>query len=96
MTHGKSMEKLEKAYRLLQQFPHGIRAADFAKKIGAERTAVYDVLNSLLYQGKAENKNNLWYPMQPSHEKEKTSEQKEKLIDTLTGYHEPEYFRKLP
>jgi hypothetical protein len=49
-----------------------------------------------LYQGKAENKNNLWYPMQPSHEKEKTSEQKEKLIDTLTGYHEPEYFRKLP
>jgi predicted ArsR family transcriptional regulator len=97
MTHGKSMEKLNKAYKLLQRFPHGIRAADFAKKLGVERTAVYDVLNSLRYQGKAENKDGLWYPRQPS-DKNKASEQAERkrLIDALIGYHEPEYFKKLP
>jgi predicted ArsR family transcriptional regulator len=97
MVHGKSMEKLDKADRLLQQFPRGISAAEFAKKLGIHRTAVYDILNSLELRKKAESRDRLWYPKQLSPENKKPEQsERERLIDALIGYHEPSYFRKLP
>jgi len=59
------MENLNKVYRLLQQVPHGIRAVGLAKKLGINRTGIYDFLNSLKARGKARNEHGLWYPTFP-------------------------------
>jgi len=59
------MEKLDEADRLLRQFPHGIRAAEFASKLGVQRQSAYDYLNSLDVRGKAWNEHGLWYPKEP-------------------------------
>lgn len=64
MSHGKFMEKLNKADKLLRQFPHGTRAADFAKRLGVKRTQVYDYLNGLVLREKAYNKYGLWFPQE--------------------------------
>jgi len=56
------MEKLSKAEGLLLQFPHGIKAVDFARKLGVHRTQAYDYLNSLEVRGKARNERGLWFP----------------------------------
>jgi hypothetical protein len=62
MPHGKFMEKLDKADKLLRQFPRGIRAEDFAKKLGVHRVQGYDYLHSLEVKEKGYSKNGLWYP----------------------------------
>ena len=91
------MGKLEKADKLLQQFPRGIRASEFARALGIQRTAAYDLLNSLAARGKAESRDGLWYPKNPVVENKPPGEtERERLIDALIGYHEPSYFRKLP
>lgn len=62
------MEKLDEADRLLRQFPHGIRAAEFADKLGVQRQSAYDYLNSLDVRGKAWNEHGLWYPKEPNRD----------------------------
>lgn len=73
MTHGKFMEKLNKTDKLLQQFPHGIRAADLAEKLGVHRTQVYDYLNSLRIREKARSEDGLWFPKQSSSKQKKAT-----------------------
>lgn len=91
------MEKVDKADRLLQQFPRGISAAELARKLGIHRTSVYDILNSLVLRGKAESRDGLWYPKTRSAENKAPEQvERERLVDALIGYHKPDYFRKLP
>jgi len=63
MSNVKSMENLDKAERMLRQCPHGIRAADFMRKMGfRSRQTAYNYLNSLELKGKAYNEHGLWFP----------------------------------
>ena len=62
MPHDKFMEKLDKADKLLRQFPHGIRAVDVARKLNIHRTQSYDYLSSLEARDKAYSEHGLWFP----------------------------------
>ena len=73
------MEKVEKADKLLRQFPKGITASEFAKELGKQirkepyrRQTGYDQLNSLVLRGKAEKKGSLFYPKIAQSEKSST------------------------
>ena len=56
------MERLRKAEKLLQHFPHGITAIDFAQKFGVHRTQAYEYLNSLILQKKAHQEGSSFFP----------------------------------
>jgi DNA-binding NtrC family response regulator len=69
MSDGKFTEKLIAHHKVLLQFPRGIRAAQFARKLGIHRTAAYDILNSLELKDWARNEHGLWFPKEPDLEK---------------------------
>ena len=69
MSNIKFMEKLDKADKLLLQFPHGVSAKDFAKKFGVHRTQVYEYLNALEVREKAYSEHGLWFPKEKLAEK---------------------------
>ncbi|MEM3700880.1 MAG: hypothetical protein QXL57_08485 [Candidatus Bathyarchaeia archaeon] len=61
MKNVKSMENLEKLERLFERFPAN-NWQFYADKLRWSKGKFYDYANSLVLQGKAENKNGLWYP----------------------------------
>ncbi len=69
MHQRKFMEKLPEYHKLLLQFPHGISASEYAKKVGIHRTQVYDILNSLAVRGLAKSEHGIWFPNDPDSEK---------------------------
>ena len=69
MRDGKFKQKLEASHKVLLQFPRGVRAAQFARKLGIHRTAAYDILNSLELKEQARNERGLWFPKEPNLEK---------------------------
>ena len=70
MSNVKSMEKLDKLERLLQQNLHGITITDCARKLGVHRTTVYKYLYTLDLQGKAYYERGIAYPGKRSTESE--------------------------
>lgn len=65
MSNVKTMRKVDKLDSLLRQFPHGIRIAEAAGKLGISRTYVYSLLETLKLQGKAYYENGIAYPGKP-------------------------------
>ena len=57
-----NMEKLDSCYKLVQQSSDkgGIRAVEFAEKMGVHKTTVYDLLRSLELVGKVYSNQGLW------------------------------------
>jgi hypothetical protein len=105
MSHVKIMEKMEKMEKFLRQFPKGITAGEFAEKFGKHvrgkpygRQTGYDYLNSLVLQGKAEKKGNLFYPKSESetklHEKVLSKEERELLEQKAEAYSDAEWLAK--
>lgn len=77
MPHVEFMEKLDRADKLLRQFPHGIRAVDFAQEFGVKRQNAYDFLNSLEVRGFAYSEHGLWFPKENEiHDTEDPSQRK--------------------
>ena len=62
MSNVKRMEKSDRVDKCLRQFPQGKRIPDLAKKCGVSRTYMYDLLNTLDYQGKAHYERGVAYP----------------------------------
>ena len=75
--YGKSTGILDKADKLLRQFPKGITALDFAEKLGQAvrkrpygRQTGYDYLNSLGLKKRAKKRGTLWYPKEAEAEEQ--------------------------
>lgn len=88
MPNVERIVKLEKAHTLLLQFPHGIRAEDFARKFGLKirnkpyhKTTAYDILNALDFQDWAYNDHGLWFPKD-----KKTSVESNKILSPVKSW----------
>jgi len=82
MSNVKSMGNLDKAERMLRQCPHGIKAADFMRKMGfLSRQTAYNYLNSLELKGKAYNEHGLWFPKEVGISEEPSKRKLDHLVE---------------
>jgi hypothetical protein len=81
----KSNINLEECYKLVRQSgSKGIRAAELARKMGKDRSTIYDYLNSLEVRGRILNNHGLWYAKTESPAKQETTNQpSEKEIEIV-------------
>jgi len=70
MSNVKLKGYLEKTYKLLLQFPNGIRITDLAKKREVQRSTIYDHLNTLELMVLAHYERGTAYPVTPKDKKE--------------------------
>ena len=69
----KKDDKMKKLEKVLRQFPHGIRIAVLAGKVGISRSYAYDLLQSLELQGKAYYEDGIAYPERKTQKKEEVA-----------------------
>ena len=81
----KSNINLEECYKLVRQNgSKGISAADLARKMGKDRSTIYDYLNSLEVRGRVLSTHGLWYAKTESPTKQETTNQlSEKEIEIV-------------
>ena len=74
MTNVKLKKNPDKTYKLLRQFPSGIKITELAEKRRVERSTIYDHLNSLELRGLAYYERGTAYPQKPESSKEEKAD----------------------